>query len=370
MPPANENPAAPLDADGRVGADRNCVTCGYNLRTLPADGVCPECATPVMYSLRDWLLQFASAPWLQRLSRGLLLLIIFVVATIAIGLISAAIGMAVAFSALASGGTPATLPNIPVWLTILPTLVGMALLFWGLWLFSTAEPRPGPPSADPAARKGLRVAIWIVPVQLVVSLVWVFTPWSVMWSPLGAAVTAVWGVASTAIMVLLAVLVMGHLRVLMRRVPRVGLARFARIEFWGLLVTGTLLIIGQAFTMGTTARMTSALGAANLSGSPWQTGALPFTQIPAPSSGPSTPAPLGAQRTRAGPATAPTTTLPVGFPAVGGLSYWISAGVQSCAGCAGSGFAIAGFVLVILAQRVLAGVAARAATNMPPEAGA
>jgi hypothetical protein len=46
--PAN----AGLDAD-IVEGDRPCVNCGYNLRGLGKDGVCPECGTPISFSLSE-----------------------------------------------------------------------------------------------------------------------------------------------------------------------------------------------------------------------------------------------------------------------------------------------------------------------------
>jgi MFS family permease len=42
---------AKLDPEGRVADDLRCVSCGYNVRTLGADGLCPECAAPVRDSL-------------------------------------------------------------------------------------------------------------------------------------------------------------------------------------------------------------------------------------------------------------------------------------------------------------------------------
>lgn len=46
--PAN----AALDAD-IVDTDRPCANCGYNLRGLGIDGVCPECGTPISFSLSE-----------------------------------------------------------------------------------------------------------------------------------------------------------------------------------------------------------------------------------------------------------------------------------------------------------------------------
>lgn len=36
-----------VDSDGVITIDLPCAQCEYNLRMLPVDGVCPECATPI-----------------------------------------------------------------------------------------------------------------------------------------------------------------------------------------------------------------------------------------------------------------------------------------------------------------------------------
>ena len=38
-----------------IDCDLQCLTCGYNLRTLRRDGLCPECGSPVADSLHTWL---------------------------------------------------------------------------------------------------------------------------------------------------------------------------------------------------------------------------------------------------------------------------------------------------------------------------
>jgi hypothetical protein len=40
-----------LPPDPHIGADLACVRCAYNLRNLPVDRVCPECAHPALASL-------------------------------------------------------------------------------------------------------------------------------------------------------------------------------------------------------------------------------------------------------------------------------------------------------------------------------
>ena len=58
--------ATPPLAEGEV----LCVGCGYSLRGLNAEGVCPECGIPVERSLVDDRLANAEPSWLARICRG------------------------------------------------------------------------------------------------------------------------------------------------------------------------------------------------------------------------------------------------------------------------------------------------------------
>ena len=53
--PAERSTTEILDATGRVAGDLKCVQCAYNLRTLAADGTCPECGQPVALTLAGYL---------------------------------------------------------------------------------------------------------------------------------------------------------------------------------------------------------------------------------------------------------------------------------------------------------------------------
>ena len=64
--PLPSPPPAPLVLD-----DTPCRSCGYNLRTLPTTGICPECTTPVARSLAGHLLRDADPHFLRRLNAGL-----------------------------------------------------------------------------------------------------------------------------------------------------------------------------------------------------------------------------------------------------------------------------------------------------------
>ncbi len=65
-----------FDCHGCVALDAPCLGCGYNLRTMLPDRVCPECARPVADSVRPEFLRFASPRWVRALARGLLIILV------------------------------------------------------------------------------------------------------------------------------------------------------------------------------------------------------------------------------------------------------------------------------------------------------
>ncbi len=66
-------PLAGYIADGRICRDLKCCRCGYNLRTLATDAICPECSFPARQSLYHLDLRYADPKWLRRISNGLML---------------------------------------------------------------------------------------------------------------------------------------------------------------------------------------------------------------------------------------------------------------------------------------------------------
>jgi hypothetical protein len=54
----------------------HCHRCGYNLRTLSPDALCPECSTPISSSLNPTLLRFADPSWTRILTLSLSFLLL------------------------------------------------------------------------------------------------------------------------------------------------------------------------------------------------------------------------------------------------------------------------------------------------------
>jgi hypothetical protein len=60
-----------LGADGRIAIDLPCLGCGYNQRTLRADGRCPECGHEVAATVRERGEPAAVRLWVEDVSAGL-----------------------------------------------------------------------------------------------------------------------------------------------------------------------------------------------------------------------------------------------------------------------------------------------------------
>ncbi len=95
----------PLDTSGRIDADLPCLGCGYNLRGLNPDGVCPECATPVGRSQYGNLLRYSNPDWVDQLASGMNWLVASIVFGILAGIVAAVLG---GFLGGAAGATVAT----------------------------------------------------------------------------------------------------------------------------------------------------------------------------------------------------------------------------------------------------------------------
>jgi hypothetical protein len=82
-PPLIPYPAPPPAAT--VLENIPCRNCGYNLRTLARDGVCPECAAPVADSLHVEFLRAANPQWLKKIGIGVRIVFWSLTATILFG---------------------------------------------------------------------------------------------------------------------------------------------------------------------------------------------------------------------------------------------------------------------------------------------
>jgi len=230
-----------VDAEGRIAEGIACHGCGYNVRGLLRDGLCPECSTPVEQSIKGDLLKFRNPAWLDRLARGLLIIIISLLVNVAVGIL-VGIGGAVVVGMTAGGGGGGTTMGTAMAIVmgagaILALIVSMAIVY-GVWLVTTPDPvdfeTERPLSARRLARWGIFALIAGAPLQMLTQSAMggggmpgtvAFTPWFAVLAVVGQIVGIVVIVAQVAGLVYLGQLAL--------RVPRPSLAKQTRVVAWG-----------------------------------------------------------------------------------------------------------------------------------------
>ncbi len=233
----------PTDGEGRVNVDVPCTRCGYNLRSLAADGTCPECGTLVEESARRRYLRFADPSWVRGLAGGAGLLLICLIGLIIVPLLYA----------LVVAGT--TLPGVHFGQCIIgPLVLAFSIVgIVGLVRLSRREPAEEALGTERlTARSFLRLCLWllaaIVAVGMAGFLVVTSEPDMTDASGFELAYITWWaGLTLTLLMITLATLRL--LRHLFGRLPNPGLVRFASVEFWGFLLTGLLAVAAMVTTM-------------------------------------------------------------------------------------------------------------------------
>lgn len=129
-------------ADGALEKDMFCSRCGYNLRGLTLEGLCPECGSPVSRSVHGNLLRFAHPEWINKLRKG-----------IAVKLWGMLIGLGIGVIA----GISVVLAMPPVIISIV-SLVGGLFGLWATFLITTPEPMIGVDEDPVTVRKVIRFA--------------------------------------------------------------------------------------------------------------------------------------------------------------------------------------------------------------------
>ena len=213
-----------------VADDTSCLRCGYNLRTLAVESVCPECGTDVAISLRGDRLQFSDPLWLGDIIRGVRLMArMYLVAVICIGLLWL---LGVLASERVLSGGQALYAGVCAGMVVL-TFAYLALLI-GLWLFTVPEPNYiGPRSL----RLLQRVIRWATLAGVIASLTFIVSARTSR-SPVPALLVAV---ATTLISALATLL---YIRLLAMRLPAPGQAGAAKALLIGLLITTPVMTAG------------------------------------------------------------------------------------------------------------------------------
>jgi len=212
--------------------DLPCIKCGYNLRGMTLDKLCPECGRTVAHSARSRLLRFVDPLWVDKLSTGA-----FYIRAAAIFLIIAEV---------------VTLVFAGFGLLFLLLSYGAALL--GFSRFTRQEPNPPVAESQYSLRVWTRillfgglivVAAW--PIMVIASLT--IDPWgrfTSFWAQMVLNAIGMLGLIGVMIGLVLWCL---YAKKLAQRLPDVQLERNCMAMMWILiaLYAGTVLITGFIF---------------------------------------------------------------------------------------------------------------------------
>jgi hypothetical protein len=375
-----------LDASGRVAVDAPCVYCGYNLRTLSIDGLCPECAHPVEHSLHGYFLRFGSPPWVRGLARGLLLILIALGGGLVLRPLAAVLASApfVLADPTAIMSSPTRLVRIMAAAQFLADAITTSLAIAGVLLLTRRDPALGGRADGLTARRLSRIGCWLLPVPILGNLMVGLKmpplppmtlggpppPPSALF-PAGMAtfmsLSMLVGIVAIAIYAVTPLAVLRHLGGLLQRLPRPGLVRLARIEFWGLLVSTGLLVLGSLVLFSATMPMLSAVFTA-VSTPTSMPSALTVTT--AQSSGPGrslTVTNIGMAANATAPATTATTMPGRPVSARPGPGFFagliLGGGTMALGGLGSLGCLIAGVILLIMACAAFFAAAREAEQN-------
>lgn len=82
-----------VNSEGQLNETVVCKSCGYELKGLMPEGQCPECGAPVGYSLEINLLRYCNYKWLVGIKTGFTLYFVGTLLSILMGIIAAVVGI-------------------------------------------------------------------------------------------------------------------------------------------------------------------------------------------------------------------------------------------------------------------------------------
>ena len=205
--------------------DLKCTRCGYNLRGLTLDKLCPECATPIARSVHGNLLRYADPDWLDKLRLGTKLMLWSILIVLV---------LAVPAGLIMTAGLPQVVVSI---VFMLAGILGL----WAMFLITTPEPAIAF-NEDPLTLRR------IVRGCAVVSFLGVAAQEAAQAAGMVAAVL----VAESLLGMIGLVAHIGLficLRRLARRIPDEKLPRQTTIVIWGYAGASGLLLLGNIVTV-------------------------------------------------------------------------------------------------------------------------
>jgi Flp pilus assembly protein TadD len=204
-----------------ITANVQCVRCGYNLRGLTPEKICPECGTPVGRSVHSNLLRYSDPHWLGKLRLGAALVLWNIVIAILLG------GAAITF----------TLWRFPPMAEAIGSSIAAALVLWAIILVTTREPRISHPEDPVTLRRFVRLS---ATAGFVGTLVAALGPY------LGGGAIVLIVVASLQLAGIVAYFgQFVYLRRFARRIPNGKLARSTTIVMWGFVLAYGLIAVSR-----------------------------------------------------------------------------------------------------------------------------
>ncbi|NUQ47946.1 MAG: hypothetical protein HUU22_18175, partial [Phycisphaerae bacterium] len=229
--------------DGTVGEDLPCRKCGYNLRGLNPDRICPECATPVGRSIRGEYLRFADPDWVETMASGMN----WIVTGLFVGFALGCAGGGTVAALAATRGAGVVESEVTMLILSGAGVMGALISLVGYWRVTTPDPSGLVDDEGLNARKLVRIAwatnVFIGPLQHW----WQRLLGEVALLPIG--LNGLLGLIGTVALFIYA-------RRMALRIPNPSLAKQTRIVMWGMAAT---LVVGLfvAFLGG----MIAAIGA-------------------------------------------------------------------------------------------------------------
>jgi len=239
----------------RIGIDLPCITCGYNLRSLPMSGQCPKCNSEIEWALRGGWLMFADPQWLRRLLGGVTL-ILWTLLVWVICYIGPSISWLVFYTP--GGGAPPNPMSMLIPKILMPIVLGLA---WLISVIKLTTPEPAQVQTGQPQRDAL--AKWILALNAMAIFLVVG---SVLWDVLMA--TAFTGLVNPNVSLLLSViasntavlvgmvgffLLMILMRRIARRVPRNSLGKLVSALIWSSVGLGVGWVAVLLFKAGSMA---------------------------------------------------------------------------------------------------------------------
>lgn len=215
-----------LDDQGRLLDEMSCRKCGYTLRGLRLEGVCPECATPVGRSVRGDLLRYSDPEWVESLARGMNWIVFGIVAGVVMGCVGG--GFA---GAMGGAVGPAGL------LIMLGVSLGVSMVrLYGYWTLTTPDPAIVEPESGLTVRGYIRFAQVVDCISVILQ--------QVVMGFLPTLLAFVLFTATQLISVAGSWCVCIYARRLALRIPEEPLARSTRTVMWGFGITLLVVVVG------------------------------------------------------------------------------------------------------------------------------